>query len=202
MSQVHEVSEPQRDWSLFIEFGNTPLDEIATPRAVLDWLAAHGLLTEREALASARRLSPDSAQGRRLVERFHAAHRLVRRISQALDEQRPPSRTLVAELNGALREGVHYHALAANRDGTSYSYRQVGDRLDQARATIAGSLADFLVNGPTHRLRTCDNQACRWLFIDRSPAGRRRWCEMSSCGNRAKAARHRARLRTKATSSN
>ena len=56
-------------------------------------------------------------------------------------------------------------------------------------------MADFLVNGPTGRLRTCDNHGCRWLFIDQSPTGRRRWCDMASCGNRAKAARHRARLK-------
>jgi predicted RNA-binding Zn ribbon-like protein len=31
------------------------------------------------------------------------------------------------------------------------------------------------------------------VFYDESPTGRRRWCDMSTCGNRAKAARHRAR---------
>ncbi|HEX9739118.1 MAG TPA: CGNR zinc finger domain-containing protein, partial [Candidatus Limnocylindria bacterium] len=30
---------------------------------------------------------------------------------------------------------------------------------------------------------------------DRSPTGRRRWCDMRTCGNQAKAARHRARVR-------
>jgi predicted RNA-binding Zn ribbon-like protein len=34
---------------------------------------------------------------------------------------------------------------------------------------------------------------CRWVFYDESRAGKRRWCDMASCGNRAKAARHRAR---------
>ena len=30
----------------------------------------------------------------------------------------------------------------------------------------------------------------RWLFLDDSKSANRRWCSMSSCGNRAKAHRH------------
>jgi predicted RNA-binding Zn ribbon-like protein len=35
------------------------------------------------------------------------------------------------------------------------------------------------------------------VFRDYSPAGRRKWCDMSTCGNRAKAARHRERQKAK-----
>jgi predicted RNA-binding Zn ribbon-like protein len=42
----------------------------------------------------------------------------------------------------------------------------------------------------------CDGETCYWLFYDVSRTGRRRWCDMATCGNRAKAARHRARART------
>ena len=45
------------------------------------------------------------------------------------------------------------------------------------------------------RLRICAADDCSARFYDRSPAGRRRWCSMSSCGNTAKARRHRARTR-------
>jgi predicted RNA-binding Zn ribbon-like protein len=31
------------------------------------------------------------------------------------------------------------------------------------------------------------------VFFDGTKNGRRRWCDMGTCGNRAKAARHRAR---------
>ena len=41
--------------------------------------------------------------------------------------------------------------------------------------------------------------ACSWRFVDRSPTGRRRWCDMRTCGNRAKVARHRARRRAEPT---
>jgi predicted RNA-binding Zn ribbon-like protein len=45
------------------------------------------------------------------------------------------------------------------------------------------------------RVRICASETCSARFNDRSPAGRRRWCSMQTCGNAAKARRHRARRR-------
>lgn len=42
---------------------------------------------------------------------------------------------------------------------------------------------------PSGRVRACGR--CGWLFLDSSRGGRRRWCNMSICGNREKARRHR-----------
>lgn len=42
-------------------------------------------------------------------------------------------------------------------------------------------------------VRRCPGPGCGWLFLD--PRGRRRWCTMAVCGNRAKARRHAARAR-------
>jgi predicted RNA-binding Zn ribbon-like protein len=95
-----------------------------------------------------------------------------------------------------LRHGLHYHRLETERDGARYALTQVGDRLDQARATIANSFAHFLATEGVDRLRVCGNrETCAEVFIDRSPTGRRQWCDMRVCGNRAKVARHRARAR-------
>jgi predicted RNA-binding Zn ribbon-like protein len=49
------------------------------------------------------------------------------------------------------------------------------------------------------RLRRCDGARCTRLFVDRSRDGRRRWCEMKGCGDRAKAAAYRQRRRADAT---
>lgn len=43
------------------------------------------------------------------------------------------------------------------------------------------------------RIKLCDGETCAWAFIDRSRRGNKRWCDMSVCGNRAKARRHRRR---------
>ena len=44
-----------------------------------------------------------------------------------------------------------------------------------------------------HRFRICANEDCRWVFEDTSRGGRRRWCDMTSCGNQAKVRRFRAK---------
>ncbi|MGC5615451.1 CGNR zinc finger domain-containing protein [Georgenia sp. Z1491] len=55
----------------------------------------------------------------------------------------------------------------------------------QALATIA---RDALVHlrDDTDRLRNCDGHGCPMVFLDLSRGGRRTWCSMARCGNRAK----------------
>jgi hypothetical protein len=54
------------------------------------------------------------------------------------------------------------------------------------------SAGDLLVERP--RVGACPGHGCGWLFLDRT--GRRRWCQMAVCGNRAKQAAHVARARS------
>jgi predicted RNA-binding Zn ribbon-like protein len=55
---------------------------------------------------------------------------------------------------------------------------------------VIRSAADLLTSPDAERIRQCEAPDCCWLFLDRSRGGRRRWCDMSSCGNRAKARRY------------
>jgi len=41
-------------------------------------------------------------------------------------------------------------------------------------------------------LKRCPADNCRWLFLDRTKNRSRRWCDMATCGNQAKARKHRA----------
>jgi hypothetical protein len=67
-------------------------------------------------------------------------------------------------------------------------------RLEGARFAARVVLAWAQVQG---RLRPCENDAeCTLFLIDRSKANARRWCSMSTCGNRLKARRHQDRLRS------
>lgn len=59
-----------------------------------------------------------------------------------------------------------------------------------AAAAIPGLLA---LRSRRARLRTCANLDCGWLFIDRSRNHSRVWCDMGSCGSRAKMSRYRRR---------
>jgi predicted RNA-binding Zn ribbon-like protein len=58
---------------------------------------------------------------------------------------------------------------------------------------IARAMADLFVNGDFSHVRHCEGTQCTLWFVDVSKGHRRRWCTMSVCGNRAKAAQHRAK---------
>lgn len=65
-------------------------------------------------------------------------------------------------------------------------------------APVLWSAADLVLAAPRVRLRACANDQCRWLFLDDSKSGTRRWCSMSSCGNRHKVQQHALRKAARA----
>ncbi|TMB82626.1 MAG: hypothetical protein E6J39_08325 [Chloroflexi bacterium] len=197
------LPEPPQSDELFVTFANTlaytrgvASDLVAEPEALLGWLKENGLISERGRAMEAQRLLRDPAEAQRRLDRFRYLRALVHAIAERVNDGHRPTREQIRDLNHILRHGLHFHQLVSEAQGTRYSVAQVGDHLDQARATIASSLANFLAQDDPHRLRTCANEGCREVFIDRSPTGRRRWCDMRTCGNRAKVARHRSRTRT------
>jgi CGNR zinc finger len=48
------------------------------------------------------------------------------------------------------------------------------------------------------RLKVCDNEQCRWLFLDHSKNRSRQWCASASCGNRQRVRRFRERMAARA----
>jgi predicted RNA-binding Zn ribbon-like protein len=170
-----------------LEFsGDASTDEIETPEAARAWLLERGLVHPESV--------PPEAAGPALVERLRTARTALREVADAVFAQRAPTRAALVEVNRTLRsrEIVQLEPAA---DGVSVGHRHEGDPIDDALACLSEPLVAEIAGGRPERLRVCANDACRWVFFDASPTGRRRWCSMASCGNRAKAARHRARLR-------
>nr|WP_240969280.1 CGNR zinc finger domain-containing protein [Streptomyces sp. HNM0575] len=62
-------------------------------------------------------------------------------------------------------------------------------------ARIAADIATAEADGAWQRLKACEAHDCLWVFYDRSPAGRGRWCSMAVCGSRAKMRTYRAKQR-------
>src|ERR671914_2157753 len=60
-------------------------------------------------------------------------------------------------------------------------------------SSVARDAIDVLGGPRAARLKRCDGSRCSLLFVDTSRSGRRRWCSMERCGNRAKVATHRRR---------
>jgi predicted RNA-binding Zn ribbon-like protein len=60
---------------------------------------------------------------------------------------------------------------------------------------IARSLADLVCTEDFTYVKACEGPPCTLLFVDRTRGHVRRWCSMAVCGNRAKQAAHRNRLK-------
>jgi predicted RNA-binding Zn ribbon-like protein len=62
-----------------------------------------------------------------------------------------------------------------------------------ALASLARDAIDLLGGPHATRVRECAAEDCALLFVDASRPGRRRWCSMEGCGNRAKTTSYRRR---------
>jgi predicted RNA-binding Zn ribbon-like protein len=68
--------------------------------------------------------------------------------------------------------------------------------LEGLLGAVARDGLDLLASPDLPMLRECADLHCTRLFVDRSRGGRRRWCGMKGCGDRAKAAAYRRRHRS------
>ncbi|CAI7976997.1 MULTISPECIES: ABATE domain-containing protein [unclassified Parafrankia] len=93
-------------------------------------------------------------------------------------------------INAHARRGGLAPQLTARR---SVELRPGRSPAADALATVARDAVDLLGGPDITRVRECASHDCALLFLDTSRPGRRRWCSDRACGNRARAAAHRAR---------
>ena len=147
-------------------------EQLATAKALGDWLAANAAMPRA-------RSGGRSADLDALFDSAIALREAIYRIFLAIGEGRVPPRRGISARSGAYSWVVAAPAVS----------------LGGVLAPVIWSAADLLTHAGDRRIRRCANDKCRWVFIDRSKGGTRRWCDMSSCGNRAKSHRHYARIK-------
>jgi predicted RNA-binding Zn ribbon-like protein len=131
------------------------------------------------------------------LDRVRHVRRALRDVVEAVvDQRRPPAGSV--ELVNATLEARQPARLELDGSAVRIGHRHAEAPVADALAVIAEAIVDEIAAGRPERLRVCANDRCRWTFFDSSPTGRRRWCDMATCGNRAKAARHRARAKAEA----
>ncbi|MBM3622655.1 MAG: hypothetical protein FJX20_18400 [Alphaproteobacteria bacterium] len=109
---------------------------------------------------------------------------------------RQPDATVLAPLNQALAQAPGRTSLRPSDRGMAWTLPRMQASVPALLASVLWSAGDLMMSGKLDRVRRCANDKCQWLFLDDSRGGTRRWCTMSSCGNRAKAHRHYARKKS------
>ena len=172
---------------------------------LLAWLEAAKLLDqaaldEVRALATSEELDAVAAQARALREwlrGFVQRHRGKPLARSAEGELEP--------LNGLLaRDRVFTQIVARTRadtrDGDSalkLVARRRWQSADDLLLPIAQAIAELVSTADFAEVKHCEGPTCVLHFLDTTRGGRRRWCSMAVCGNRAKQAAHRDRAATR-----
>ena len=186
---------------LWLDFVNTDAsrgraraDALLSFDGYLRWLEAAGALDADRAMGMRRRaLEQPAGATAALVEarRMRAMLRLLAERGTRAERVRAES---LVELNRVLGRSAGTRRLELRRDGTVVrTFAPVGDAFTGLLMAVVESAADALVLGELPRVRRCAAPDCARVFQDATRNGTRRWCDMRGCGNRAKAARFRAR---------
>ncbi|MEO6444335.1 MAG: CGNR zinc finger domain-containing protein [Gemmatimonadaceae bacterium] len=188
---------------LWLDFVNTDdvrrgarIDMLRDFDALAHFLEVAGVL-EGERLSGMRRRAQQQPAGAAAAlldaRRIRLALRALAERGNGSEKARADA---LSEINRVLGRSAGTRRVEARGNGSfSRVFVPVGDAFAALIIPVIESAADSLIGGELTRIRRCGAPRCSRVFHDSTRNGRRRWCEMSTCGNRAKAARFRARER-------
>ena len=180
---------------------DTPVDWLDGGDGLLKWLAQAKLVPaaaigELKARAMPGELDKVADQARALREWFRTFVR--KHMGRPLT---PKALRELGPLNRLLERDEAFSQITRLRHGT-------GDRLELRMMRrwrspetlllpIGESLAHFVCEEQFADVKACEGHSCTLIFVDRTRRRARRWCSMAICGNRAKQAAHRNRLKNR-----
>jgi len=177
---------------------DVPVDWIGDGEGYLRWLAQAGLVPEdvlRDMRARARpgELDQIASQARALREWFRD---FVRR-----HKGRALTRAALAELeplNQLLERDQLFNRIVFQAgEEKPFALRSMRrwNELESLLLPVGAALAELVSTQDFSLVKACEGPACTLLFADHTRGHARRWCSMALCGNRAKQAAHRHRLK-------
>jgi len=177
----------------------TPVDWLDSGDGLLRWLA-QAKLVPAEALADLKARAT-SGELDKLAERARALREWFRGFVRKHMGRRLTAKALheLGPLNRLLERDDAFCQISRHRESS-------GDRLEVRKIRrwrspeslllpIGEALAEFVCEEDFANVKACEGHTCTLVFVDHSRRRARRWCSMAVCGNRAKQAAHRGRLK-------
>lgn len=181
--------------TVFKRASASPTDQLDSYEMLLAWSERVGTVpaTAARQLVRSGRLRRDESLAA-LAEAI-ALRQAIAGLALASIHGRTPSQDDLDRLNRHVVRNVG--APLSHRHGQLEAGWPFGpDLLDSPLVPLAVSAATLLTSAARHRMRICvSDDGCGWLFVDETRRGTRRWCDMRTCGNRAKARRYYARAK-------
>ena len=171
-----------------------PVENLPSLDQALAWFVERGVIHREGADRARAKVASQPVVAQKDLDHVHTVRDALREVAEAIVDKRAPRAGALQTVNRALHARQVIELIPAP-DGVSVDHRHIGDPLDDALARLAEPMVTELTAGHPERIRICASDTCQWIFYDASRTSRRRWCDMATCGNRAKAARYRARAR-------
>ncbi|ALR10852.1 hypothetical protein BST43_12505 [Mycobacteroides saopaulense] len=146
------------------------IERLTGPERLRLWLRANGL-----DFSTAQLVDADLAAAKELRENIH-------RAGAAVAAGAPIAPAVTRSLNAFSRNGSPDLVL----DSGVARWRGAG--IADALSIIAANAIETLGGPDRDRVKACSDEHCHGLYLDTSRANNRRWCNMNTCGNRAKKA--------------
>ena len=120
---------------------------------------------------------------------------VLQRLFTAVARGESPGATL-DEFNELLSDSLmHMRIVPSSRQQLGIAWQGMGEHLESPLWPVIWSAAQLLASDEAARIHVCAAPDCGWMYVDRSRNGLRRWCQMETCGTRAKSRRRYARER-------
>lgn len=171
-------------------------DLVVTFEALLEWAKAAEVLTGGEVRVMRRAAQGDQARATRSLRRARRLREVLARVLAAAGRDAPPAARDMGRLNLFLAAALKRRRLELRRTAFVWSWvNEESETFDSVLWPIVLAAAELLASDRRTQIHECGGEGCGWLFLDTSRNGRRRWCTMRGCGNRAKARRFYERMR-------
>jgi len=201
---VEEKSFSMLGGQLCLDFANTVgardggvmRDHIRDYADLVLWSKQAGALDERTVQNLLEEAEEFPAEANEVLIRAVALREAIYQIFSALSAGQQPRPQDLVTLNAELSQAMSRARIVHTSEGFEWDWMGGEFEMERVLWPIARSAADLLTSGDLGRVRECAGEMCGWLFVDTSRNHSRRWCDMSDCGNRAKARRHYEKKKT------
>lgn len=161
-------------------------DGLASFEDLLTFLKSHRLLHEDEASDLHMFLFQNPARCQKVIEGLIQLRHEFRQVLADLSSGWPANPDFMTKINDHLAGFRSFLKLEPASEGMVLRTVIEEKGPEKLMFPIVRDIADFLASDHVEKTKSCANEDCGLYFVNLSRNGRRRWCSMSTCGNRAK----------------
>lgn len=164
-------------------------EKLSSFAELVRWAQKHEILSEAAAGKALRRGHDHPRVAGQILDRAIRLRDAIYRIlsAQAAErEARRPDLDLVSAEAASFAERIQLRPLDG---GLRWEWNGKDDALDRVLWPLVMSATGLLTSDALDRIRECEGPGCGWIILDLTKNRSRRWCEMKTCGNRAKVRR-------------